>query len=374
MSFGDHYYARVSEHYALYSSASELTDEKVQALERKLQSNPADFGARLLVIGFYMLHQDERGLDRLRGHLSWLLENRPSEAVIRLIQADINENDLLAEIERLWLAKAALCMNDVDVLDNAASFCVSHSPAESRRLWKHAFQLQPKNVKWPRELSRVCSIMANGGTTAVQRDLAKEAIDFGNAALMIFDQGATDDYLQIYQVDFLTGLADLAIRCEFLDLAKTLGTRLLSLPASSRLITGPDGAEEMVFRNAFGPHAGHSVLGRIALIEANIDRANNHLTQMAELPIPNSPDLTLSDALTGIGEHAAVIPYLEACIQSIQEQLQKLEKSPPDFGPLLQSYTDRQTKRGISLVQVTTRLKRPLELTLTSLNQRLSQL
>ncbi|MBC8000663.1 MAG: hypothetical protein IAF58_22125 [Leptolyngbya sp.] len=74
---------------------------------------------------------------------------------------------------------------------------------------------------------------------------------------------------------------------------------------------------------------GHSILGRVALCECDIDLAKKHLSKMSKYGQADwRHDLKLATELIDVREYTAVVLYLDGCIQNLSKRLETLNKSP----------------------------------------------
>jgi len=155
-------------------------------------------------------------------------------------------------------------------------------------------------------------------------------------------------YIEGYMEMCVSQLAEIAMKFGMLESAKLFGEYLVfrTRPAAYRL------NKQNVKKRNFEIHMGHSILGRVALLQKGLELAKEHLRMMPALGDPDwRHDLLLSTDLLAFGEIDAVCTYLESCSRNLVKKLKSLEKRAPkpENLPALVSMKHEQYSSSTSL-------------------------
>ncbi len=139
---------------------STRTSEEAQALEERLERNPGDRDAHVILAWYYAgarfeVPEDEQ--DAMREgyyrHTLWLVEHAPENfASILLFPRD---GEAYEEARRLWLQNIETGSDDPKTLMNAAKFFDGTDPTLAEGLLQKGQALEPDNPEWREELSRL---------------------------------------------------------------------------------------------------------------------------------------------------------------------------------------------------------------------------
>ena len=271
----------------------ELTSEQAGALERHLTADPQDLNARARLLGYYF---GDRRSDRTRQtkHVLWFIRNAPESEVLEWPETEIMpmfDPEGYAEAKEAWLSQLENEPRNVVFLKHAANFFVLTDPALSGQLLERGGELDPSNPHWARERGHLRWLEDH---EAAARALA----DFERAYELSgeLERGSLLDDLA--KTAFAAG-----------DLEKARGY------AEAMLKAVPDD-----WNGGNRIHYGNLVLGRIALVDGDLEEARARLIAAGQTPGSpqlNSfgPDMALAKALFERGEKQTVLRYLEMCLE-----------------------------------------------------------
>ncbi len=304
--------------------------KEVRALEKQLKSSPNDFECRARLAFFYAMQAWRtpnklqtlvRGLShapsteeiraRFIEHWLWVVANHPESRVNDNYFGAVilRQKTLQKQVYNLWHEQLVKHPADARVHWNAASFIGTMSLEESTALRKKACLLDPSNPKYPRELAQRLSHLAD---FSVNRNKAKDSLNESDQA-KCEALALQEDALSLAEpdqlLDALVITAKLAFKTGHLEKTKEYAQRILDFDFSS----------EYAFISHQSLHSAHILLGRIALIEGNKEKALECLGAAASIKIEfwniQSPDLTLAADLLLLGEKRAVEKYLEGVLR-----------------------------------------------------------
>ena len=271
----------------------ELTSEQATALEQHLTANPRDLNARARLLGYYF---GDRRSDRTRQtqHVLWFIRNAPESEVLEWPETEImpmSDPEGYAEAKEAWLSQLENEPRNVVFLKHAANFFVLTDPALSGQLLERGGELDPSNPHWARERGHLRWLEDH---EAAARALA----DFERAYELSgeLERGSLLDDLA--KTAFAAG-----------DLEKARGY------AEAMLKAVPDD-----WNRGNRIHYGNLVLGRIALVDGDLEEVRARLIAAGQTPGSpqlNSfgPDMALAKALFERGERQTVLRYLELCLE-----------------------------------------------------------
>ena len=308
-----------------------LTAEEAEALEERLERNPNDLQARSQLIVYYFTksHVDPAARRTHSQHVLWLIRNAPQADVLGSPHAQIQpffDADSYNAGKSAWLSHMEREPTSVTFVGNAANF---FSPIQDRQLVVETLQkaqsLDPQNFHWPTLLGhqylRDALFAEQLGNLEMPEGLADDDLPRGLADL--FDQapseGPSSAVLALAQFErayeladsdiertqALVPLAKTAFEAERYDDARTYATKMLD-----NLTTGWDEGNQL--------HHGNLILGRVALVEDDVEQAKYHLLEAGKVsgsPQLGSfgPNMRLAAELLERGERDVVLEYFELC-------------------------------------------------------------
>ena len=280
---------------------SQLDEASAVALEKRLIEQPNDVDARTQLLVYYSRQRyrvpEARG--KHEQHLLWLIENDPENAVIGRpegqLDPHLNRGSFDKAIEMLS-SKSEADPDNVALLSAIARFCVSYDREKGFRALNRAIELDPRNGEWHSELGRLHMLEANGPRGVDPEQAAQ--------ALVAFEQ-AYELASRTKKIRIVDELAKSAFAAGEIEKARRYAAQLLA-------------EAESVSRPANHIHRGHTILGRIALLEGKNDEAKDHLLSSAKIegsPNLNSfgPNMSLAKDLLDQGEQEIVVTYFELC-------------------------------------------------------------
>jgi hypothetical protein len=151
-----------------------LTPAAAEALEVTLRTNPDDLAARAKLLGFYFRQGGRTvardvAIEARRGHILWLIENRPASAVLGLSEATIDKAGHgladpagFAQVAAAWTEQATRKSRDARVLGNAARFFLLSDKERAAAFLRQAQQVEPDNPEWRARLGHVLALAILG--------------------------------------------------------------------------------------------------------------------------------------------------------------------------------------------------------------------
>jgi len=299
----------------LTMSGDSLSPEEAAALEKTLDKNPLDLDSRILLLGYYWRRKyksPEVREVRIK-HIAWFVDNRPEHRVAGLSQMDVHQGiDSLRhyiDIRARWNAQIASHQSDIDVLYNAAQFFFLQEKEIAEQCFLRAKELDTHNPKWFERLAHLYKLW---GTS-----YEMQALDECERCL---DMTTNPDE----EFDVLRKLPELAFAANDIDKAVNYANRVLTLSETHK--------EHFVF--GFAVQAAHTTLGRVALKNGDVDKANYHLLQSlpraadAQQMYIGQPERQLVAEIFDAGERESVLKWLDLCSSfvKVEEWREKIEK------------------------------------------------
>lgn len=160
----------------------------------------------------------------------------------------------------------------------------------------------PNNPRWPAALGFWYQCASTRAQGAARLEAARLSLGYYERWLAL---APPSDLNQDYSR--LQDLARVALEADAPEKARQYATQLLKIAAHHR---------EKTFGNFV--HRGHSILGRLALRDGDVEAAKRHLIQAAQAPRSpqlNSygPRMILAHELLALGEQQIVLDYMETC-------------------------------------------------------------
>ena len=282
-----------------------LSQEELQSLEARLEIDPQDLAARERLIGHYKPRViDESARHAYNRHLLWMIRNTPQADLLGYpgsgIQPFLDPESYRAGKEA-WLRHIQREPGNVKFLGHAARFL---SPFQDRDLiidyLKAAQSIDTDNPDWPYALGQLYlrgRMYGGASNPAHALEQFRQAYDL-----------AENDMRRSY---FLGNLVEAAFEAKRHDDVRSYATTMLDTGAST----------EFGSRNV---HHAHTVLGRVALAEDDVELAKYHLLEATRFPESSSaasreviqlqgPDMRLASELLKRGEREVVLEYFDLC-------------------------------------------------------------
>lgn len=224
----------------------------------------------------------------------WNLEDVVGSPTAGTRAANPSVSDDIKEAKQL--ESHADIIREVAMLPDAALFgqieklSLSFPPAEratAEKLLKKAQVLEPNNPEWSKRLGQLYRIAMKGAVSDARREFAeKSALQFRRAVELLEDPSG------VYYI--LADFAEVSLESGRHDEAITYATKLLEMAT--------DRPGNWYTGNAI--HHGNLVLGRLALLSGDTEKAKSHLLAAGRTPGSpqlNSfgPNMTLAKALVG---------------------------------------------------------------------------
>lgn len=280
---------------------TDLNPEDVTRLEEKIGTDPHDLAARGQLLGYYFRHEYDQRSDGLMRekraqHILWLIQNVPESSLLASPEGQLYDYRY-AEARKAWQDQVARNPGNTTVLFHAAEALTLNDRELARDLLQQALSLDGSNPKWSMCLGHLYDLDRSGGSDAAAAASAEKALAAYERAYELSD----DAVRGLLLVD----LAKNAFVAEEYAKARKY--------AAAALDSNDDG-----WNQGNRTHFGHLVLGRIALVEGNVEEAKFRLIAAATIqgsPQLDSfgPDMSLAAALLEAGEKDAVLKYFELC-------------------------------------------------------------
>lgn len=267
-----------------------LTTQETKEIEKHLQDNPQDLNKRILLLGRYGGPGAEEKAQRLR-HIRWLVENAPAHAIAGSPYCQIHaSDDDYQQIKSLWIYQLRKYSRNANVQANAASYFIIKDKELAEQCLKAAIKISPSNEEFKSRLSHLYSLW-DGHESEAFDELEKLC------------QGPDSEDLFCE----MSELPERAFDANDFQKASQYANRLLELCAKYQ--------DNWNYGNAW--NKAHTVLGRIALKNGEIDAAKHHLhLSSIDIATPQTksfgPSLDLAKDLAAAKETSGVIEYLDA--------------------------------------------------------------
>jgi hypothetical protein len=142
----------------LAAQSHALTDEQVAKLEDRIRQNPNDIESRASLLGYYYIHQHISPIlfERQTEHVTWLIENRPTNPLAGSIYITIrkhpdnmwDEEYTYQKIKETWARQVESNPNDVMVVYYAARFVMLEDTDLAEKYLLRARELDPSNFQF----------------------------------------------------------------------------------------------------------------------------------------------------------------------------------------------------------------------------------
>lgn len=276
----------------------DLSETEADLLEDTIKQNPDDLNSRILLLGFQRRRRfhNVQLIPKFIENIAWLVDHKPDLQIMRSVGnvlQDIDGASAYVNIKNRWIEQVNKHSENVEILENAASFFILADRALSERCLHHAKRLQPTNHRWSEELVHLYSLFGSY--------YEQQALIEGERALLLTTKPVERFYA-------LTRMPSVAFRADQIDKAQAFAKALLKTAKSFRT--------DWNYGNAV--NAAHTTLGRIALRSGDRKKAGLHLLKSAkdaDSPQTSSfgPDQILAAEMIDAGEKKQVLEYWNLC-------------------------------------------------------------
>lgn len=297
--------ARAEDVRDLLRQGKDLNPDDVAYLEEKVSGDPQDLAARTQLLGFYWFMQgrlrDPSIHERPAQHILWLIRNAPEASILEWPEGQLgyyeDQRGYAETVRKAWHDQIARNPSNTTVLYHASEAFTRSDPSLAIELLQKTLSLDGSNPKWPVKLGHLYEL---GRHRASEADVVKSAEN----ALAAFERA--------YELsgDEMRGAL-------LVDLAKNAFVAKKYAKAREYATAALDNDQEG-WNKGNRTHFGHLVLGRVALVEGNVEEAKFRLIAAATIqgsPQLNSfgPDMSLAAKLLEAGEKDVVLKYFELC-------------------------------------------------------------
>ena len=294
------------------SVGMKLTGEEAEDLEGRLDRYPDDLQARSRLIVYYFGKSfvDEDARTAHIQHVLWLIRNAPQADLLGSPHSQIYpvfDLDSYSAGKQAWLSHIEREPTNVTFLGNAASFF--WEPNDHQLVietLQKAQSLDPDNSRWPTRLGRLHLRNAQHGEQL--RNARQRPPEEPSSTVLALEQ--LQRAYELAGSDFerahlQRSLATAAFEAERYDDAETYATAMLD-----NLHDGSNVGSQR--------HHANIVLGQLALVEDDVERAKYHLLEAAKIsgsrPLSSfGPNMRLAADLLQRGEKDVVLAYFELC-------------------------------------------------------------
>ena len=313
-----------------------LDKELAEELEHQIESAPGNIFVRILLVSYYQnegIRSYEARMAQHR-HRLWFIQERPdydSRSIINplLFLMPGLDDQFVDEVEGLWFKKIEESKNDPKIILNAAEMLLLIDNKFSIELYEKGRQLYPSNPIWAEGLGQIYELNS--------RDDSEDKKKY-------FSSKSFLEYKQAYEAAKGSPEENYILKCLVWAAYKAGEYAPAYSYAQELLERGATLLDEAEKADAL--HAGHTVLGLLAIKEDNIESAKDHLLKSGDVrqgsPVLDSfgPAMDLAKELSERGERETVLAYFELCSkfwESGKDELQKWRKvveagGIPDFG------------------------------------------
>lgn len=282
-----------------YLNGSNLTAAAVDALERDLDDNPNQPDLRTLLLGYYQGKAESSARNDFARHVYWFIENHPDAQLLQFSCGLFlfEDSGIYQEGKARWQKALGEHPYNAMVLGNAARYFEQRDQPLAEDALLKAKALDPENEEWPERLGRLYMRSMSSGTAETRVATAEKAYAAFRAA---YDLARVLD-----REDVLLELSRTAFAAGKFSEAEQFANETLEFADRKQ-----DYGE--------GFHYAHIVLGRIALMNGDVEKAKEHLLDAGRTTGSDflnyvGPDMTLALELLNQGEREAVIEFIDSC-------------------------------------------------------------
>ena len=287
-----------------------ITPEKAASLESELVKRPEDLFARAQLVGYcFRQVREQAARAKHRVHVLWLTENAPEANLPAGPEAGIFEADGYAEGKDAWSSHLESDANNLEIMKHAANFFEYGDRELATQILERAQSLDEKDPDWARQLGQLQRSDSRLRDGKRDSEAAKRALEQFERAHEL-----SDELQREYP---LKDLGTTALHAGAIEKARAYAEAMLE---------GSVGGWNHGNRIPYG----NLTLGRIALLEGNIEEAKSRLVAAGETPGSpqlNSfgPDMTLARQLRKQGEADVLVEHLSLCSEFSNSDRGRLE-------------------------------------------------
>ena len=313
-------------------AGSNISQDEATSLESQLVESSEDLAARAQLVGYYDGQRFLNYAARVKHveHVLWFIENAPEANLLAGPEVLIDEYfaaDGYAKGKDAWSSHLENDPNNLRILKHSANFLRQDDRQLALQILNHAQSLDQEEPDWAEQLGQLHRL---DSLDSLLRDGARDP-EADKRALAQFELAyeLSDELRRGY---LLPELGTSAFHVGNIEKATAYAEKMLE-----------ENVEDWNYGNR--SHYGNLTLGRIALLEGNIEEAKSRLIAAGETPgSPQldsfGPDMTLARELLERGETDAVLEYLSLCskfwdlgrgdLEGWMAQIK--DRKTPDFG------------------------------------------
>lgn len=322
----DRYYTK-----RLISKGGKLSAEEAEALETTLANDPKNLEAHTTLLGYYskLSRHSESARAKKCDHALWIIEHHPESDAARLRStrpSKYRSPESYAMGKSLWEQHLKADGKNSIILWNAAEFFFTSDSEKSLQLLQRGEKLEPENPRWPNRAGWHHELDLHHAPYTSRQKISAKSLKAYERAYSLSEE--------MEQIELLAELAAAAYSAGNLKKAKSYSAELLEK-------TEPDQWDAQ--------HAGHIILGLVALKSGEIEGAKDYLLKAANpkgADKYDSPNMALAKGLLEKKEKAIVLEYLDLCAKFWNPKRSKVDEWKaeitdghfPDFSRYLYSF------------------------------------
>ena len=267
-----------------------------------LTETPDDIDARYRLLGYYKDKLNAKVFAARREQILWFVNHRPDDPILATVWVDVTmplERETYEKAMQAFSEKIKEPPKNARILGNASRFAMRKDRDAVTDLLERAREIEPQNPEWARKLAGVYQYRA-----------------FTQGHPMFHEQ-AYRGWLDVH--DLVDGEERLRLLPKIAVSALNAG---LADEARRWAQASLDSVEALKARRLHGDavNVGHTVLGRLAFADGDVDAAIAHLRASAKTPgslqlNTFGPNLKLAEQISQAGHRDVVIEYLQACAE-----------------------------------------------------------
>ncbi|MGB7345854.1 MAG: RNA polymerase subunit sigma-24 [Pirellulaceae bacterium] len=311
-------------------AGQQMNEAQKDDLEELVAKTPGDIESRTKLLGYYFTtgRGDPNAKVAKGQHVLWLINNAPESEVLGTPYSQLNkflEPKEYASANEAWMAAIKASPNNLAIMKNAARNFLQSDREACEELLSRGQKADQSDPYWSSSLGQLYAL----GLSRI--DAGPEKIAQAKKAFMQYEM-AYELSSPIEKDAMLDNLAKTAFEAGNFAKAKIYAEEMLA-------------DQQAGWNSGNRTHHGNLVLGRIALIEDNVDEAKARLLAAGKTtgsPQLNSfgPNMTLAKELLERGERQVVLKYFILCgkfwkspRRSLEEWTKEVsEHRIPNFG------------------------------------------